>query len=112
MPHSPVRPITEKERLRELAATHTWVGAATIPLSTAQANTANLRAALTIKADTKVYVIDAYCAGCHRNWEAVIGIECPAKESRENQHLRGGPIGERKKRGPQSRRDSDGAVAS
>lgn len=94
----------ERERRRKTAATHTWVGAATIPLSPSQARTADLRAALTIKADTKVQVIDAYCTGCRRNWEAAAHEVCPAKDSRANEHLRGGPIGERKKRGPQSRR--------
>ena len=93
----PGKPLTDRERAREIAATHTWVEAATIPLSTAQARTADLRAALTIKADTRVQVLDAYCAACRRNWEACAGEPCPAGDSRANGHLRGGPIG----RGPQ-----------
>lgn len=112
MPHSPTEPLSDKERLRITAATHTWVAAATIPLSASQARTSDLRAALVLKADTKVQIIDAYCAACKRNWEACAKEECPAKESRANEHLRGGPIGERKKRGPQPRRDQhDDAVA-
>lgn len=110
MPHS--EPTTAKEQLWATAATHTWVGAATIPLSPSQARTVDLRAALTIRADTKVQVLDAYCTGCRRNWEACAHEECPAKDPRENEHLRGGLIGERKKRGPQRRRGDAAAVAS
>ena len=95
--------MTERERLRAIAATHTWIGAAELPLSAAQARTVDLRAAVTVKADTKVHVLDAYCARCKRNYEAVEGQECPAKDTRTNEHLRGGPIGERKKRGKQPR---------
>lgn len=95
--------MTERDRLRAIAATHNWVGAAELPLSAAQARTVDLRAAVTIRADTKVQVLDAYCAGCKRNFEAVVGIECPSKDTRRNEHLRGGPIGERKKRGRQRR---------
>jgi hypothetical protein len=95
--------MSERDRLRALAATHSWVGAVTIPLSAAQARTADLRAAVTLKADTRVHVLDAYCAGCKRNFEAVVGIACPARDTRTNEHLRGGPIGERKKRGRRPR---------
>lgn len=88
----------ERARLRAVAATHSWVGAVTIPLSAAQARTADLRAAVTLKAETRVQVLDAYCAACKRNFEAVLGVECPARDTRTNEHLRGGPIGERAKR--------------
>lgn len=93
------QPMTERDRLRAIAATHTWVGATILPLSMSQARTVDLRAAVTIRADTKVQVLDAYCQSCRGNWEALVGIKCPAKDSRANEHLRGGPIGERKKRG-------------
>ena len=113
MPQSSTEAMTVRDLRRLFASTHTWVGAATIPLSPGQARTADLRAALTIKADTKVQVLDAYCTGCRRNWEACAHEECPAKESQANGHLRGGPIGERKKRGRHRRReDRDAAVAS
>src|SRR3954465_5373147 len=82
-------PQSERDRLRTIAATHSWVGAAELPLSVTQARTADLRAAVTVKADTKVHVLDAYCSGCRRNWESVIGVECPAKDTRRNEHLRG-----------------------
>lgn len=91
--------MSERERVRAAAATHTWVGAIELPLSPIQARTGYLRAAVVVKADTKVHVVDAYCARCKRNYEAVLGQECPAKDTRTNEHLRGGPIGERKKRG-------------
>lgn len=105
MPHSPSKPLSDAERLRLTAATHSWVGAVTIPLSPGQARTGNLRAAVTLKADTKVHVLDAYCSACKRNWEAVAREECPAKVA--NEHLRGGPIRERKKRGRQVRQDDE-----
>lgn len=94
---------SDRDRLRAVAATHRWVGAVELPLSAAQARTADLRAAVTIKSDTRVHVLDAYCAGCKRNFEALIGQECSARDPRTNEHLRGGPIGERKKRGRQPR---------
>lgn len=98
-----------REQLRAIAGTHTWVGAAELPLSAAQARTSDLRAAIVIRADTKVHIIDAYCGRCKRTYEAVLGQECPAKDSRLNEHLRGGPIGERKKRGRQPRRQQQEA---
>jgi hypothetical protein len=104
--------MSERERLRVIAATHSWVGAAELPLSASQARTVDLRAAVTIKADTKVHVLDAYCARCKRNYEAVEGQECPAKDTRTNEHLRGGPIGERKKRGRQPRAQQHDQEAS
>lgn len=112
MPHSPSRPLTDAERLRLTAATHSWVGAVTIPLSPGQARTGNLRAAVTLKADTKVHVLDAYCAACKRSWDACAREECPAKAAQANEHLRGGPIRERKKRGRQVRQDKKAVRAS
>jgi hypothetical protein len=103
--------MTDRERARAIADTHTWVGAATIPLSAAQARTADLRAALTIPAATKVQVLDAYCSACRRNWEACADEPCPAVDSRSNGHLRGGPIGERKKRGRLQRDGTEGVTA-
>ncbi len=92
-------PMSDRERLRYLAATHRWVGAIELPLSAAQARTGTLRAAVTLRAETKVHVLDAYCACCKRNFEALVGQACSARDPRTNEHLRGGPIGERKKRG-------------
>lgn len=106
---APGRPLSERDRLRALAATHRWVGAIEIPLSATQASTGTLRAAVTIKADTKVHVVDAYCAACKRTFDAVIGVSCTARDSRTNEHLRGGPIGERKKRGKQPRPEQESA---
>lgn len=88
-----------RDELRARAATHSWVGAITIPLSASQARTADLRAAVVLKANTRVHVLDAYCAGCKQNFEALVGRVCAARDTRTNEHLRGGPIGERKKRG-------------
>jgi hypothetical protein len=103
------RPMSERDRLRALAATHRWVGAVELPLSASQARTADLRAAVTIRADTRVHVLDAYCAHCKRNFEALIGQSCTARDPRTNEHLRGGPIGERKKRGRQPRQHQEKA---
>lgn len=99
--------MTERERLRALASTHRWVAAVEIPVDATQASTGTLRAAITLRAATKVHVIDCYCAGCKRNFEAVIGLPCPAKDARTNEHLRGGPIGERKKRGKHPRPEQE-----
>lgn len=106
------KPMTERERRRAIAATHTWVGAAVIPLTAAQARTGDLRAALTIRADTRVQILDAYCSGCRRNWEACAHEVCPTRDPRTSEILRGGPIGERKKRGRRTRNGCEPAAAT
>lgn len=93
----------QRAELRRTAATHTWVAAAELPLTAQQARTGYLRAALTIRADTKVQIVDAYCSACRRNFEACAHLDCPARTIQTTEHLRGGPIGERKKRGRQNR---------
>lgn len=98
---------TQVELLRKTAETHQWVGAATIPLTLGQARTVDLRAAVTIKADTRVMVLDAYCGRCKQNWEACAHKPCPAVDPQTNEHLRGGPIGERKKRGRRHRAEPE-----
>jgi len=103
---SPGQPMTDRERrerMRAIAETHTWVGACEIPLPVHLARTGNLRAALTLRAETRVRVVDVYCAGCKATWEAVIGVPCAARDPRTSEHLRGGTPGERKKRGRQPR---------
>lgn len=93
MPQSSDRAATERQR--RYAGTHNWIGAATIPLLPGQAHTATLRASVTIKADTKVQILDAYCKGCKRTYEAAAHEECPARDQRASEHLRGGRPGER-----------------
>lgn len=80
------------------ATTHRWVGAATIPLTPQQAKTADLRGSFIVKADSRITVVEAYCAACRRPYDDCADAPCVAVDSRTNEHLRGGPIGERKKR--------------
>lgn len=80
----------------EGSATHTWVAAATVELDERQAKRAVLRHSVRIPAELKIDVLETYCAECRRPYDDVAGEPCIAATN--NEHLRGGPIGERKKR--------------
>lgn len=54
------------------------------------------RGTVRVPADTKVEVLDVYCAMCRRSYTDAADTPCSAAQSTE--HLRGGPIGERAKR--------------
>jgi hypothetical protein len=75
---------------------HQWVGACVVPLDAAQANTASLRGYIKLQVRARINVLEVYCDQCHRPYDAVFGDPCAAAAS--NEHLRGGPIGTRKKR--------------
>jgi hypothetical protein len=75
---------------------HDWVGAATFDLDTVQARRAVLRHSVRLPKNDKVSILEVYCQACRRPWEDVVDEPCSALEN--NEHLRGGPIGERKKR--------------
>lgn len=75
---------------------HTWVGATNVNLNPNQARYAQWRGYVDIPVAERVDVLEVYCGACRRPYEDVSGEPCVAAES--NEHLRGGPIGERKKR--------------
>lgn len=78
---------------------HTWMGAANVPLDTRTARRAEQRGSVrldALDADTKIVVLEVYCGACRRPFDDVKGQPCAALIN--NEHLRGGPIGERKKR--------------
>jgi hypothetical protein len=77
-------------------ADHVWVGAALVDLSGQQAALADLRGAIRLPQRTRVNILETYCAACRRPWDDVADEPCIAAEN--NEHLRGGPIGERQKR--------------
>lgn len=79
-----------------MTAAHKWVGACLVVLSDRQANTANLRGYIKLPERQRIDTLEVYCDQCHRPFDAVFGEPCCAAES--NEHLRGGPIGTRKKR--------------
>jgi hypothetical protein len=83
------------------ATTHRWVGAAYIPLSPQQAKTAESRGQFTLKAEARIQVLEAYCSACRRPYSDCFDEPCSGAAPRTSEHLRGGPIGERKKRGRQ-----------
>lgn len=76
-----------------IRGTHRWVGAATIAVAPQQAPSAVRRGTLRVLADTQVDVLEVYCAACKRPYDDIDSDQCVVGE-----HLRGGPIGERKKR--------------
>lgn len=80
----------------EYAEHHVWIAAATVGLDARQARRAVLRHSVRIPRELKIDVLEVYCSQCRRPWDDVADELCEAAES--NGHLRGGPIGERRKR--------------
>ncbi len=72
---------------------HKWVGAAYVTLAKGQASYAARRGSIRVPTETRVDVLEVYCGTCRRPYEDAIGEPCEM-----GHHLRGGPIGERKKR--------------
>lgn len=81
----------------EYSETHLWVGAATVELDGRQARRAVLRHSVRYPRELRINVLEVYCSQCRRPWDDVADERCAAATS--NEHLRGGPIGIRKKRG-------------
>lgn len=86
----------------DYSESHVWVGAANIGLSDKQALHAVLRHSVRVS-EMKVDVLEVYCFQCRRPWDDVADELCAAAAS--NGHLRGGPIGTRKKRRHEHRCD-------
>jgi hypothetical protein len=80
----------------EYSTHHVWVGAATVALDPRLAHRAVLRHSVRYPRDLKIDILEVYCSQCRRPWDDVADELCEAAKS--NEHLRGGPIGERKKR--------------
>lgn len=79
---------------------HNWIGAACIPLEgTTAKRAADRQSVRTRMLDTelKIEILEVYCLACRRNYEDAADVPCAAAET--NEHLRGGPIKERAKRG-------------
>lgn len=87
----------------EYSENHVWVAAATVGLDNKQALHAYLRHSVRIPQEFKINVLDVYCEQCRRPWDDVVNELCEAYVS--NEHLRGGPIGVRKKRKHEHRCD-------
>jgi hypothetical protein len=75
---------------------HRWVGATNVRLDPNQARYAQWRGYVDIPESERIVVLEVYCGSCRRPYEDVSGEPCIAADT--NEHLRGGPIGERKKR--------------
>lgn len=82
---------------RRIEQHHQWVIAATIDVSEPIARRGVQRGTVRIPADTKIDVMDTYCAMCRRTYEDVGDGPCSAAVI-GTEHLRGGPIGTRAKR--------------
>lgn len=81
---------------RVITDQHQWVAATTIDVNEHLARRGSSRGTMRVPADTAVDVLEVYCAMCKRPYEDVADRPCSAAAGTE--HLRGGPIGERKKR--------------
>lgn len=78
---------------------HQWVIAATVDATPAQASRAVLRGSVRFPERTRIDALEVYCAGCRRPWSDVVDEPCIAATTNGTpEHLRGGPIGERRKR--------------
>ena len=75
---------------------HTWVAATTVELTERKARLALVRGSTRLPESSRLRVQEVYCVDCRRPYEDVHGEPCIAADN--NEHLRGGPIGERKKR--------------
>lgn len=83
---------------RIITAKHQWVIAATIDVEEPVARKGVQRGVVRIAAQTKIDVMETYCAMCRKTYEDVADVPCSAAVI-GTEHLRGGPIGVRAKRG-------------
>lgn len=79
----------------EYSENHVWVVANIHEVTPKQAYRAYLRHSIRVQ-DARLDVLETYCKQCRRPWEDVADQPCEAASG--NEHLRGGPIRERKKR--------------
>jgi hypothetical protein len=85
-----------------MSGQHEWAAAAIIGLDDAQAKRAVLRHSVWLSScdpdgqPVRIDVLETYCRLCRRPWDDVADEPCIAATTTE--HLRGGPIGQRKKR--------------
>lgn len=77
------------------SAPHQWVGALTTDLTPREARLAIVRGSIHLSRGGRVDALEVYCRACRRPYEDVADESCRAEELRE--HLRGGPIGTRKR---------------
>lgn len=73
---------------------HDWVAAAEVPIDNGHVAGAVRRAAVTLREETWVKVLDVYCASCRTPFGEARNTPCDSYSS----VLRGGPLGTRKKR--------------
>jgi hypothetical protein len=74
---------------------HIWVGAALVALTAKQIKYAEWRGYVDMPPQ-RVDILECYCDACRRPYDDVADQPCAAAVN--NEHLRGGPIGERQKR--------------
>jgi hypothetical protein len=92
---------------RVITEEHQFVAAVTVDVTPQQAQFGARRGVIRLTAGLKVDVLDLYCAMCRRPWDDVADQPCSAYASTE--HLRGGPLGERKKRKHHQHHDCEAA---
>jgi hypothetical protein len=86
----------DQEALTDLE--HMWVAAATVALTDRLALRAAKTGRFEVPERTRIEALETYCARCRKPYETVREQPC-----RPTEWLRGGPIGERKKRGTGTR---------
>jgi hypothetical protein len=77
---------------------HDWVVAAEVPVEHRRAAGALRRRSTMVQEDTFVRVMDVYCSRCKRTFSQVQASRQPCDPYAE--HLRGGPIGDVRRRQP------------
>ncbi len=96
MPDGITSPTTTADEPTPDSHPHEWIGAANVPLDVKSARRADQRGSIRLPQETKVTVLEVSCNACRRPYDDVVDEPCSALV--DNTHLRGGPIGERKKR--------------
>lgn len=82
--------------MADSAEKHRWVVAATVEVDVRSARRAVLRGSIRLPEKVRIDALEVYCENCRRPWDDVLDEPCESATSTE--HLRGGPIGVRKKR--------------
>jgi len=83
----------------QTGADHDWVAATYVPVEDEDDPARIARdAAMVLPINTKVIVLEVFCNSCRRPFDDVRDEPCVANDPNNNTHLRGGPIGVRRKR--------------
>lgn len=79
-----------------MTAAHVWVGATEVPLTESEVRHANRRGTARVREQTKLEILQIYCAECRLDFDKAADKPCAAEENKAL--LIGGPVGTRRQR--------------